>query len=319
MKRRRAQGDDLDSLGLLLDTVCNMFGVFIFAALIVAVMSVTRATQVVEARGEPLLASSSDPRLESAQSAVDDLNQRLEELRNSRGRVIADRAKEARSRRSAAERELEARVKARDDYRKGTEDTRAFIAGLDRAIPNLRNEIAGLEDALRRARSIKEVEARTPMRRALEGRVPVQVVLHDERAFVINPWWEHVGLGDHPCDIWSHWNGQAVDARVSECVIVRCVRGGDVEIHRKVMLRDDGGIPARDADALAADLRWAAFLRSLDPRRHVVTIRSTPTGFRAFGPVRGSIVSKGVPYNAEPIRLDPYYRDSIIEGTPIGQ
>jgi hypothetical protein len=320
MRRRRASGDDLDSLNLLLDTVCNMFGVFIFSALIVAVMSLTRTTQIVESQSAPPIAAPDDPALSAARASVDELNSRLDRLRTSRGRVLSERAKEASSRRDAAERELADRVRARDQYRQATEDSQMFIAGLDQAIPALRDDLAKLEDALRRARSIKEVEARTPLRRALEGRVPVQLVLHDDRAFVINPWWDHLGTADHPCDIWSHWNEQAVDGQRSECVVVRCLRGGDVEIHRRVALREEGGgIPAKDADALAADPRWLSFLSSLDPRRHVVTIRCSPTGFRAFGPVRGSIVGRGIPYNADPVRLDPFYRDSIVEGTPIGQ
>ena len=319
MRRRRTGGDDLDSLNLLLDTVCNMFGVFIFSALIVAVMSLTRTTQVVEARGAPTQGFVADARLQAAQEAILDLNERLERIKTSRGRVLSKRAREAEAQRESAELELANRIRARDEYRRGTESALEFMAGLDRTVPDLRREIAGLEDALRRARSIKEVEARTPMRRALEGRIPVQVVLHDDAAFVVNPWWEHVGTGDHPCDIWSRWNDEAVEAGASECVVVRCLRGGDVEIHRRVMLREDGGVPAADGGALEADPRWRRFIASLDPQRHVVTIRCSPTGFRAFGPVRGSVVSAGVPYNAEPVRLDPFYRDSIVEGTPVGQ
>jgi len=145
------------------------------------------------------------------------------------------------------------------------------------------------------------------------------VVLHDDKAFVLNSWWHHVGPAHHPCDIWCDWNPAAVDPANSECRVVRCLRGGDIEIHRVALLLPGGGIPAKSPEALSQDPDWNRFLEALDPARHVVSIRSTATGFRAFGAVRGSVVSRGIPYNADPVRLDPFYRDSIVEGTPVGQ
>ncbi len=318
---RRGSEDDLDSLNLLLDTVCNMFGIFIFSALVVAIMSVTRTTQVV-AESSPRSASAEIvQQLESARASVDGLNEQLERSRTSRGQVFSERAKQAAERRREAESAVEARRQTKRQYEEAIENLDQFLAGLPVAVARLRDEVASLEDAVRRAKAVKEVEARTPLRRALEGRVPVQVVLHDGKAYVLNAWWDHVGPAHHPCDIWCDWNPAAVDPdpRLSECRVVSCIRGGSIEIHRIARLRDDGGIPARSPEALASDANWKRFLDSLDPTKHVVSIRSTFTGFGAFGAVRGSIVSRGIPYNAEPVRLDPFYRDSIIEGTPIGQ
>lgn len=317
MSRRGAE-DDLDSLNLLLDTVCNMFGIFIFSALVVAIMSVTRTTQVV-AESSPQSASAEIvQQLESARASVDGLNEQLERSMASRSQVFTQRAKQAAERRREAEAAVETRRQTKKQYEEAIKDLDQFLAELPVAVSRLRDEVASLEDAVRRAKAVKEVEARTPLRRALEGRVPVQVVLHQDKAYVLNSWWDHVGPAHHPCDIWCDWNPAAVGPN-PECRVVSCVRGGSIEIHRVALLRDDGGIPANSPEVLSGNANWKKFLDSLDPARHVVSIRSTYTGFGAFGAVRGSIVSRGIPYNAEPVRLDPFYRDSIIEGTPIGQ
>jgi hypothetical protein len=319
MSSRRAEGDDLDSLNLLLDTVCNMFGIFIFSALIVAIMAVTRTTQVVTSAAPDAPDGEIAERIAAEDRRVDALQRRLEEIAASRGTEYRLRAAEARDRLSSVDEEVERRKRVVEEYDARIKAGAEFLAGLGATLPALRQEIAALEAEVRRAREVKEVEARTPLRRAMEGRVPVQVVLDEDRAFVLNPWWELRGPAHHPCDVWSRWNAQAVDVAASECDVVRCDRGGGIEIHRKALLLRDGGLPAQSPEVLAKERRWASFLDALDPARHVVTIRCTRTGFRAFGPVRATIVSRGIPYNVEAVRLDPFYRDSIVEGTPVGQ
>jgi hypothetical protein len=319
MSRRRADTDDLDSLGLLLDTVCNMFGIFIFAALIVAVIAMTRSTQIIERVDVPADAVLATQQILSTEEALQNLHKRLEEVRGGRTAQLARRAHEAATQVEAAANEIVNRKATLADYEHRLKHDSEFLANLHAEIPKLRDEIARSEDAIRQARQLKEIETRTPLRRALEGRVPVQVVLHEGRAFILNAWWDHIGPQHHPCDIWCNWNAQAVNASASSCRVVKCDRGGEIEIHRRVLLVSGGGIEAKTPLALSADPTWIRFLQSLDPKRHVVSLRCTTTGFDAFGPVRGAIVNRGIPYNVEPARLDPFYSDSIVEGTPIGQ
>ena len=319
MRRRQPDPDDLDSLNLLLDTVCNMFGVFIFSALIVAIMAMTRSTQIVVEASPASAQAERAAKVSATDASVRALHARLETIRSSRSSALMDRASEASQLRFQAESELEIREQTLADYKRRLTNDSEFLANLRQEIPRLQDQIAGIEDAIRRARRIKEVETRTPLRRALEGRIPVQVVLHDGRAYILNAWWDHVQTTDHPCDIWCDWNLDAVDAAASGCNVVKCFRGGEIEIHRRILLRTGGGIIADSAEALAKNPAWIRFLSSLDPRRHVVSIRSTATGFQAFGPIRGEIVGRGIPYNVEPTRLDPFYSDSIVEGTPVGQ
>jgi len=54
MSRRRRRGDATDSLDMLLDALCNMFGGIIFIALLVAVMSGEQADQRAEAAAPPV-------------------------------------------------------------------------------------------------------------------------------------------------------------------------------------------------------------------------------------------------------------------------
>lgn len=319
MRRSARQADDLDSLNLLLDTVCNMFGIFIFSAMVVALLAATRSTQVAADTVAGAAKAEPTERVVAAEASITALYQRLEEMRSSRTALIAEKADRAGAARHAAEAELSIRQATLDEYRRRLDTDSRLLTDLRDDVPRLRDQIAQMQEAIRRARSLKEVETRTPLRRALEGRIPVQIVLDSGRAFILNSWWDHRSSDSHPCDIWCDWNQDAVDAGASDCQVVKCLRGGEIEIHRKVLLLAGGGIEAESAEKLAADPAWQRFLSSLDPARHVVVLRCTATGFGAFGPVRGEVVGRGVPYNVEPTRLDPFYHDQIIEGVPVGQ
>ena len=61
MSRRGKAGDEFGSLDLLLDTVCNMFGLFIFIGIIVAILAgarskeiITKATSAATTTADPL-------------------------------------------------------------------------------------------------------------------------------------------------------------------------------------------------------------------------------------------------------------------------
>ena len=322
MRRRRAETDDLDALNLLLDTVCNMFGIFIFSSLIVALMAMSRATAGAGAPPEKGRPREVSERILATEESIRSLNEQIERVANGRQARVEARAKDATGKLRAAERELRIRQETLDEYREKIAKDADLLRTLREEVPRLDRQIAQLEEQLRRARQLKEVDVRTPLRRELKDRTPVQVVLHDGRAYILNNW-ATAPEGAHPCDIWCEWNDRAVVAAASECDPTRfsCVRGGAIEIHRRAQLRDGGGIPAESADDLAKDPEWRAFMAAMarHPDRYVLSLRCTRSGFRAFGPVRGEIVSHGLPYNVEPTVLDPFYRDDIVEGTPLGQ
>lgn len=318
---RRAEGDDLDSLNLLLDTVCNMFGIFIFSSLVVALMAMSRTAQMTTETGQDGARAETEQRILVTQESIRRLADQLESRRGGRRAVIEERARAASDRLTRAESELLARQAALAGYKDQTRDAKEGVKQLKAALPSLREELQALRAQLERERQLKEVDVRTPMRRSLEGRVPVQVVLHEGRVFVINAW-ASLPPETHPCDAWCTWNPKDVVERASTCDS-DCIRGGPVNVARRVQLRDGGGIPAESAEELARNPEWGAFITAMERGRDrfVVSIYSTPTGFRAFGPVRGEIVSRGIPYNTDTTVLEPgrFYVDRIQTGTPIGQ
>ena len=318
MTRRRRGVDDLDSLDLLLDTICNMFGIFIFSALIVALLAMTRSKEIVQAAEEPTRTTGQTAKIASLETDVDQLSEQLTTLESGRSALIEERSRQSDEKIEKANQQLTVRIRTLEEYRVKLKRDADFVANLHEILPIVKREVEELTEAIRITKEIKDVEVRTPRRREMEGRTPVQLVIDKGKVFILNPWWEYK-FDDHPCDIWSDWNRDAVDAAASRCDIIRCERGGAIEIRREVLLRKDGGIQAEDPVALAANKNWQEFLRAMDSRKHVVVIRCTATGFKAFGPVRSAIVSKRLPYNVDAIRLDPFYRDAILEGTPIGQ
>ena len=60
MSRRSKAGDEFGSLDLLLDTVCNMFGLFIFIGIIVAILAGARSKEIIT-KASPAGAAVSDP------------------------------------------------------------------------------------------------------------------------------------------------------------------------------------------------------------------------------------------------------------------
>ena len=66
-RRRGGEGDEFGSLDLLLDTICNMFGMFIFIGMLVSLMASARSRlEFTNGNTESVLASISDTCPESS-------------------------------------------------------------------------------------------------------------------------------------------------------------------------------------------------------------------------------------------------------------
>lgn len=307
-------------MDLLLDTICNMFGIFVFVAILLAVVSKERVAVVVRELESREQQSASSAAAETLRSEIESLRRDKRGQVDSRALRLSNQVDEAADQRRRvtailAERSLRL-ARYRDQTIPGDERWRTLKGSL--AV--LRQEARHLKESVRETAKLSEVTVRTPRSRALEDRTPVQVVIDRNRIYILNPWWRYDKSKDtHPCDIWTSWYEQDVDVDNSEYKIHRCVRGGAVHLERHVSLRAGGGIVADDAVTLRNDQVWKDFLDWLDPDRYLVSIKVTPTGHGAFGSVRNAVVSRGVSYQVHSIQLDPRYHDEIIEGTPTGQ
>lgn len=313
--RRAAEGED--STDLLLDAICNMFGLFIFVAMLVTLLVSVQGPRIVRDAEAATRGELADPRLAPARDEAAALRAAIARfddaaLQEEQAAVLA--GAEAVAEASA---ELERRRELVESYRRRLDAEEALDRGLAEQLPRLEVEITRLEAELSMAREQKDVSVRTPRRRELADRVPVQVVIARGRVFVVNDWSDRTA---HPCDSWCTWNPDAVDERRSEAIVHYCWRAGGQHIDRVIALR--GGIEVTDSARLGRSGAWNRALAGLDPRRHVISFKVDPDSFDRFGAVRAAIARKGFLYDVSPVAIDPamdLYRDTIREGATTAQ
>ena len=314
MSRRKRMGEDSDSLYLLLDTVCNTFGLFIFISINVAILVGTREAQnvVQDARKQVVDA---DP-LAGERAAL----QRLRVMVADAEKKNPDEAESL-----MASGKLTSLRDANTNTNKKMQELASILkSGAERKealkveLPSLRSEIKRLESDLQTEAATLDKKVRTPRKREVEGLLPVQVILWKDRVYWINPW---IGSIDDPCTRWSEWNPNAVDmAAHPESVIHECFRGGGQWIERHVPLLAKGGLEVGQEGAREWEEPLRALLAHLSTKNHVVSLKVAPDSHRAFGPVRSLIAEKGFAYEVSPIEMsDGIYRDEIRDGVATAQ
>ncbi|MCH2140532.1 MAG: hypothetical protein MK100_05800 [Phycisphaerales bacterium] len=300
MSRRQEHESSLD---LLLDTICNMFGMVIFIAVLAAVIA--------GARGEKAIASSElvdlDPLLEEKQALLDtDQPESIQRLRQ-------------------AESALATRLQHNENLAKMIQ---AASAQLDASDPDAERDtkqrlIATLKQDLQDAIAAERVPVRTPRRHVIRNRLPVQIVLTEGRFLIVNDWssWHDLQRPvEERCTFWSTWNPAVVDTANSafedhgSCEY----RGGNLLIERSIVLIPSGGPRLGVDDDLSKIER---ILDQLDPRAHYISFRVTPDSFDRFHDARRLVIDRGFEHNVEPITLDEnfVFRDRIERGAAIGQ
>ena len=314
MRRREDEGDGLD---LLLDAICNIFGLFIFVAMLVALLVSVRGTEAKPDEAPPAM----EALVLSSASEIESLEARIASFDLASLEAEDEAIEGGRESLEAAELELLRREASLEAIRSRLAELeqRREARGEDR--PKLEAEIRRLEEEIASVRETRDVTVRTPRRRELSGRVPAQLVLWRGRAYLLNDW----SMPDaHPCDSWTTWNDQAVDAERSEAIIHYCWRAGGQHIDRAAYLRRDGGVevPEGGAAVLERSREWRRSLAGLDPSRHVVSIKADADSFEAFAAVRAALARRGFLYDVAPVRIEPatgLYQDTILEGRTTAQ
>ncbi len=314
MRRHEEDGDGLD---LLLDAICNIFGLFIFVAMLVALIVSVRGTEAMpEAAPAP-----PDPRLEASAVEIAELEARIAAF-DPDAFEAEDRAIQgARQALADAETELLRREAGLEILRSRLDEEARRDSERAEDRPRLEAEIRRIEEEIASVRETRDITVRTPRRRELAGRIPAQLVLWHGRAYLLNDW----SVPDaHPCESWTEWNDQAVDAARSETVIHYCWRAGGQHIDRTAYLRPEGGVEVPDGGSITLERlgAWRQALAGLDPSRHVISIKADPDSFAAFPSVRAALARRGFLYDVAPVRIEPatgMYQDTILEGRTTAQ
>ena len=306
--RRRRQSDD-DSLELLLDTICNMFGTIMFVALIAALLALVSRRDVAEQR----LTAIDDLKDRSVERLVElerDLSERLEKLPAPR---IDAEGVEAAEKVQKAIGEIDRRQRLLAELRKALESAQAGSDAVGRDMEPLRAEVQRLEDAIAAAEVMKSRKVRTPMEREMNLQLYV-IVIWKGRLYPICDWsdWDPDG-----CGRLVSWHQRYT--RPEACRTAGYCGSQGIQLSRFVALRPDSGIPITDLASLRADPAFKALLRSLDAKRDLVLLAVAPDSFETVAIAKEAFLSAGFNYrmDVEQSKL-PEYRDSWVEGIPLG-
>jgi hypothetical protein len=308
MRRRRSESDD--SLELLLDPICNMFGTIMFVALIAALLVLTKSGAAVDEA-----VSAAERRIEARSSQ---LEARAAELERMLGALPAGEGRELDA--AAAERmeralgEIARRQELIDRYAETVKKTRASIGEAATQIEPMQEELQRIREAVEAAQRAKDRKVRTPMEREV-GLFEYTIVLWQDRLYAV------CDLSTRPrdaCEWLRSWNDRHVIASRCTTPNFECSR---VKIHiaRSIVLREGAGIPIGDAAALARNPDFIALLGALDPSEDLIGLVVAPDSFDSFAAVKQAFLSKGFTYSVEPCeqRL-PLYKDAWIPGHPRG-
>ena len=309
MRRRRHAAPD-DSLELLLDPICNMFGTIMFVALISALLVLSRSGDVV--------AEAVDAMERRRESTVAQLEARAVELEAILGTLPAGDGRELDA--AAAERveralgEIARRERLIERYSETVAKARSDIGSVASRVEPMREELDRVREALDAARRSKDRKVRTPLERKVDL-FEYTIVLWQDRLY---PVCDLTARARDACEWLRAWHPKHVLPARCSTPVFECSRVG-VRISREIVLRAGAGIPVGDIDALRRDPEFVALLATLDPADDLIGVVVAPDSFDSFAVVKEAFLSAGFTYSLEPCEQSlPVYRDAWIPGNPRG-
>jgi hypothetical protein len=308
LSRRHHEPDD--SLELLLDPICNMFGTIMFVALIAALLALTRSGVVV---------SDAVSAMEREQaSAVSQMEGRATELERTLSTLPAGEGREldqaAADRVERALGEVARREVLIERYQDTVKTARENMDDVASQVEPMRTELMRVRDALEAARRSKDRQVRTPLEREV-SLFEFTVVVWNDQLFAI------CDLTTRPrdaCEWLRCWNQKHVVPARCTTPVFECSRV-NIHIARSIMLREGAGIKIGDIEALRNNPDFIALLKTLDPATDLIGMVVAPDSFDAFAVVKDAFLSAGFNYSVEPCEQQlPVYKDAWIPGNPRG-
>ncbi|MEY4822530.1 MAG: hypothetical protein RLY72_2182 [Planctomycetota bacterium] len=308
MSRRHHEPDD--SLELLLDPICNMFGTIMFVALIAALLALTRSGVVV---------SDAVSAMEREQaSAVSQMQGRATELERTLSTLPAGEGREldqaAADRVERALGEVARREVLIERYQDTVKTARENMDDVASQVEPMRTELMRVRDAVEAARRSKDRQVRTPLEREV-SLFEFTVVVWNDQLFAI------CDLTTRPrdaCEWLRCWNQKHVVPARCTTPVFECSRV-NIHIARSIMLREGAGIKIGDIEALRKNPEFIALLKTLDPATDLIGMVVAPDSFDAFAVVKDAFLSAGFNYSVEPCEQQlPVYKDAWIPGNPRG-
>lgn len=266
MSRRRAHAQD-DSLELLLDTICNMFGGVIFMAILMAVLvqPAARAVDTAEVPVDPVLMDAVDRaeralRLAAAGAPEDagpnsDAAQIIKELALARERLAKTK-------------------KQQEGVDLLLKNTSQRVDQLSKTARGLTLEIESLNRKIEYEKGSRISAARLPFEQKTV-QTPIHLVISGDRVYEI---YANDGTGGY----------------ITQTLDVNVLRDRPEAGDHLVTLKSDGGTPA---DSYSQSARWRSVRSRTNPQRHFFQLIVYPSGYASFQRVRQLLLSAQYGYD----------------------
>ena len=298
MSRRHDTGSDSDSLDTFLDTVCCLFGIIIFIAILIAllVQLTTREIllDVVASDGEMVEVIT---RLEERKDVLEGSIARYRESESlSNLKKIGDGEDDL----EALQSELEKRDAILKTYKTALRSGAKNIHELIDAIPAVKEEILILEATQKAKSLLMDRPMRTPQSTTVDTR-PTTFFLVNGRLYETNPWNMSGGRSFEENGGWCHmmttWNPTDVDLDESSFK-AECFGNSGLE-SRHIKLRKEGGLHISLERPLGEDPAFRELIRRYDAKEQMIYFTVATNSFEEFGMVRAAFSEKRFRYDID--------------------
>ena len=324
MRRRRRQQDVHDALDTFLDTVCNLFGIIIFLAMMIVVLASTTGNELTQARQSDMQLIEEQLH-QDLETRRDELNDRLaaylghESLAESR--VLDELELDL----IAANEEVDLRIKMIDAYERRIDSGAKELVDLAGELENIEAEITQLKNRSAAVEQTLNRRFRTPRTTKVDT-FPASLMLVNGRLYAPNDWSGLVNGksldGGDWCAGMKTWRTTDVDVSKTTA-LGDCYRTGASRIDREIRLLPNGGIKVNLDRPLESNPDWRKLINQHRSQVQHMIISVAPNSFEHFALVRSALMKKGFRYDIK--IADPSFeqtlthRDSFIPGQPEAQ
>lgn len=291
---RRQSDLGADSLDLLLDTVCNVFGGIVLMAILVVLQTQTSAERIPDPEAKDMERALEARRLrfecEQLEERAADLAQHRDEVARTfrattspTGERLADAQEEFRKAIDEAQRRVKAAEAEAAAGREGQVRHEDLLRAAAQSLKEKQREVAGLEEQARESQESRPQQVRLPHRRGLSTGTARYYVVKGRRAYALDP--------EHRLD----WYGN--EQRLGHCTVMPLAfsRGA------KVTPIDGTGYVVPDGAGGAS--AFMSSLRGFPANDHYVVffVYGDSESFAAFQALKDAVVGSRYRYMADPI------------------
>ncbi len=303
----RNEGIDIASLQLMIDPLCNIFGVFCFLVMLLSFLSSIQgaAERVVavaapETRTNTVLIEEVG-RLEEqlAAGADPERDRKLAQLETAN--AMLDRAKRRQDESDRRETGIAEEIRVDPNQ----------MQPLKSMIPSLVVEVARLNAEISDAKARSEIEMALPRIASTDAQSDLIFIITGGRIYIV-PGKKFIDLTQDLCTRFRSFDDRCVD--VAKCE-VEC---GGANLIQTIVLNLGSGVDLKDP-MWSDSPQWKEWWSWVGPAPVVASVIVDPDSFREFATVRRFFSSVGKRYDIDPKMYSGSYKAIWRSGAPSGQ